>query len=391
MDKMFARFQGRKALKTSDNVVNSEVVDINGGCLCDDNVNYINLVDDCDEDVCVSEHRFENEDLHENSEFMHESSESRDKIGENRDKEPVEDEEFFIGSIGSEKKKRHRDKLPRSGCKFRIYVINRRDTRHWEITSLELNHNHDVVSPSKMNLIKRERHVTAAQKNLIKSLHVSGIAPRQQMNIFGKMHGGEEQVGFYAQHLRNVVRDFRKDNLGVNDAQAGLDLLHRLEEESGGNFFIRTLIDEEGRLKYAMPFVPFTGVNHYYQSVLFRFALMCDELKTTFEWVLGTWLEALGGKAPLVIITDRDQVMVGAIQSQLPNTTHFLCSWHISNEFPETLSTYYANEEFKGDFNNCIYHSLTEEIFEDRWKALILKYKLKDNIWLQGLYNLKHK
>ncbi|XP_074328313.1 protein FAR1-RELATED SEQUENCE 5-like [Apium graveolens] len=276
--------------------------------------------------------------------------------GENRDKEPVEDEEVLIGSVDSEKKKRRRDKLPRSGCKFRIYVINRRNTRHWEITSLELNHNHDVVSPSKMNLIKRERHITAAQKNLIKSFHVSGIAPKQQMNIFGKMHEGEEQVGFHAQHLRNVVCDFRKDNFGVNDAQAGLDLLHRLEEESGGIFFIRTLTDEEGRLKcllwvdprsllayknfgdvvafdttyrtnrYAMSFVPFTGVNHLYQSVLFRFALMRDELKTIFEWVLGTWLEAVEEKTPLAIITDQDQAMAGAIQSQLPNTTHFLCS-----------------------------------------------------------------
>ncbi|KAL8109782.1 hypothetical protein AgCh_025756 [Apium graveolens] len=372
----------------------NEVVDISGGCLRDDNVNYVNLVDDCDEDVYVSEHRFENEDLHENSEFMHESSESRDKsvvgeedivipflsqnfpnlvaaenvirayalkngfaikiqntqrrvdktiyvrtyvcnlAGENRDKEPVEDEEVLIGSVGSEKKKRRRDKLPRSGCKFRIYVINRRNTRHWEITSLELNHNHDVVSPSKMNLIKKERHVTAGQKNLIKNLHVSGIAPRQQMNIFGKMHGGEE---------------------------------------------------------YVMPFVPFTGVNHHYQSVLFGFVLMRDELKTTFEWVFGTWLEVVEGKAHLAIITDQDQAMVGEIQSQLPNMTHLLCLWHISNKFPEKLSTYYAKEEFKGDFNNCIYHSLTEEIFEDRWKALILKYKLEDNTWLQGLYNLKHK
>ncbi|XP_074374263.1 protein FAR1-RELATED SEQUENCE 2-like [Apium graveolens] len=382
MDKMFSRFEGIKSLKKSDkvihNVVNSEVVDVSGSgsCLRNDNVDYVNLVDDCDEDVFVSEHRFENEDFHENSEFMHDSSETRDKsvfgeedivipflsqnfpnlvatgnvirayslkngfaikiqntqrrvdkiiytrtyvcnlAGENRDKEPVENEEVLIGSIGSAKKKRGRDKLPRSGCKFRIHVIN------------------------------RERDVVVAQKNLIKSFHVYGIAPRQQMN-----------------------------------------------KRKGRNFFIRTLIDEEGRLKcllwvdprsllayknfgdvvafdttyrtirYAMPFVPFTGVNHHYQLVLFGFALMRDELKTTFEWVLGTWLEVVEGKVHLAIITDQDQAMAGAIQSQLPNTTHLLCSWHISNKFLEKLSTYYVKEEFKGDFNNCIYHSLTEEIF----------------------------
>ncbi|XP_074373813.1 protein FAR-RED IMPAIRED RESPONSE 1-like [Apium graveolens] len=118
---------------------------------------------------------------------------------------------------------------------------------------------------------------------------------------------------------------------------------------------------------------------------------MRNELKTTFEWVLGTWLEAVEGKAPLAIITDQDQGMAGEIQSQLPNTTHLLCLWHISNTFPEKPSTYYAKEEFKGDFKNCIYHSLTEIFFEVRWKALMLKYKLKDNTWLQDLYKLKHK
>ncbi|XP_074351968.1 protein FAR1-RELATED SEQUENCE 5-like [Apium graveolens] len=370
---------------------------------------YVNLVDDCDEDIFVSEHRFENEDLHENSEFMHDSSETRDKS-------VVGEEDIVILFLSQY--------FPNLVAKnvIRAYALkNGRNTSQWEITSLELNHNHDVVSPSKMSLIKRERHVTAAQKNLIKSFYISGIVPRQQMNIFGKMHGGEEQVGFHAQHLRNVVRDFRKDNLGVNDAQAGLDLLHRLEEESGGIFFIRTLIDKEGRLKYllrvdlrsllsyknfgdvvafdttyrinryAMLFVPFTGVNHHYQSFIFEFALMRDELKTTFEWILGTWLEAVEGKAPLAIISDQDRAMAGEIQSQLPNMTHLLCLWHISNKFLEKLSTYYAKEEFKGDFNNCIYHSLTKEIFEERWNALILKYKSENNTWLQLLYNLKHK
>ncbi|XP_017233041.1 protein FAR1-RELATED SEQUENCE 5-like [Daucus carota subsp. sativus] len=143
--------------------------------------------------------------------------------------------------------------------------------------------------------------------------------------------------------------------------------------------------------RYAMPFVPFTGVNHHYQSILFGFALVRDKLKTTFEWVLSTWLVEMEGKEPLAIITDQDQAMAAAIESQLPNTSHLLCSWHISNKFPEKLATYYSKEGFKFDFNNCIYHSLTEVVFEDRWKTLILKYNLEGNTWLQRLYALKHK
>ena len=35
--------------------------------------------------------------------------------------------------------------------------------------------------------------------------------------------------------------------------------------------------------RYVMPFVPVTGVNHRYQSVLFRFALTRDEVRTSFR------------------------------------------------------------------------------------------------------------
>lgn len=38
-----------------------------------------------------------------------------------------------------------------------------------------------------------------------------------------------------------------------------------------------------------------------------------------------------------------------------------------------------------------MYNSLIEDVFEDRRKTLVLKYKLEDYAWLQGLYNLKHK
>ena len=95
----------------------------------------------------------------------------------------------------------------------------------------------------------------------------------------------------------------------------------------------------------------------------------------------------------MTIITDQDQAMAGAISSILPHTTHLLCSWHISQKFPEKLSNYYSKYPgtFKVDFNNCIYNSLTEDIFESRWEGLVVKYKLEDHTWLQGLYDLKRK
>nr|XP_017229027.1 PREDICTED: protein FAR1-RELATED SEQUENCE 5-like [Daucus carota subsp. sativus] len=339
--------------------------------------------------------------------------------GENQEKN-VLDEEVCVGSS---KGTRRRDKLPRSGCKVRMFVVKKKKKDYWELTTVELEHNHDLVSPSKMTLIQRERHVTSAARNLINVLNVSGIRPSQTMSLFSNMQGGVSNVGFGSQNIRNVVRDERKKKIQVSDAQAGLDLLSRLKEEGGGKFFVKTQVDGENRLKnlvwvdpkclmaysnfgdvvafdttyrtnrYAMPFVPFTGVNHHYQSVLFGFALMRDEVKSSFEWVLRTWLEAVGDKHPNAIITDQDQAMAGAIASILPQTRHLLCSWHISQKFPEKLNTLYIKHPgtFKVDFNKCIYHSLTEDIFEERWKDLVVKYDLKDHSWLQGLYLLKEK
>nr|XP_017250780.1 PREDICTED: protein FAR1-RELATED SEQUENCE 5-like [Daucus carota subsp. sativus] len=339
--------------------------------------------------------------------------------GENKDKNVVDQEVC----IGSSKGTRRRDKLPRSGCKVRMFVVKKKKKDYWELTTLELEHNHDLVSPSKMSLIQRERHVTSATRNLIKTLNVSGIRPSQTMSLSSNMQGRVSNVGFGSQNIRNVVRDERKKKIQVSDAQAGLDLLSRLKEESGGKFFVKTQMDGENRLKnlvwvdpkclmaysnfgdvvafdttyqtnrYAMPFVPFTGVNHHYQSVLFGFALMRDEVKTSFEWVLKTWLEAVGDKHPNSIITDQDQAMAGAIASILPKTRHLLCSWHISQKFPKKLKTLYIKHPgtFKVDFNKYIYHSLTEDIFQERWNDLVVKYDLKDHSWLQGLYLLEEK
>jgi hypothetical protein len=53
-----------------------------------------------------------------------------------------------------------------------------------------------------------------------------------------------------------------------------------------------------------MKFVPFTGVNHHMQSVFFGAAFIVNEKIASYEWLLQTFLSAMGGKAPRLIITD---------------------------------------------------------------------------------------
>ncbi|XP_074362490.1 protein FAR1-RELATED SEQUENCE 5-like [Apium graveolens] len=206
------------------------------------------------------------------------------------------------------------------------------------------------------------------------------------------------------------------------DAGSGMALLRQLKEKSFGNFFYRVDLDEKNRVRglvwvdhrslnaytnfgdvvsfdftyrtnrYCMPFIPITGVNHHYQNILFGFALMRDETEISYKWVLKTWLEAVGNKPPLTIITDQDIALGNAIAEILPDTKHILCSWHISNKFPEKLSALYTQyPEFKGDFNDCLYKSLSPTEFVGKWEVLVDKYGLEDHVWLNDMYAIKDK
>ncbi|XVF54393.1 hypothetical protein PTKIN_Ptkin05aG0177300 [Pterospermum kingtungense] len=65
--------------------------------------------------------------------------------------------------------------------------------------------------------------------------------------------------------------------------------------------------------QYGMAFVPFTGVNHHHQSIMFGCALLVNETAESYIWLLTTWLEALHGRAPTTIITDDEKAMGKAI------------------------------------------------------------------------------
>ncbi|KAL8145675.1 hypothetical protein AgCh_003716 [Apium graveolens] len=271
----------------------------------DKNDEFINLDDDL---VDVEDKNEENEE--------NEVENDNDNVeGEDED-DNVEDANMLYGKsiiTESSQNKRRREVLPKSECKVMMYINYQKKKRLWEVTSLELVHNHCLISPSKMSLVQRERHINTATRSLTKMLYDSGVRNCQVMNVIGNIYGGNDKVGFNVQHIRNVLRDERKKRFEISDAQVGLDLLHRLNEESGSKYFIRTEVDEENHLKclvwidprclmayqnfsdvvafdttyrtnrYTMPFVPFTGVNHHYQSVIFGFALMRDEHASTFE------------------------------------------------------------------------------------------------------------
>jgi transposase-like protein len=136
-----------------------------------------------------------------------------------------------------------------------------------------------------------------------------------------------------------------------------------------------------------MPFVPFVGVNHHGQSMLFGTALISKENTETFVWLFETWLKCMNGRSPNAIITDQDRAMKNAINVVFPNTRHRLCLWHILKKLPDKFGSHLEYHAIKSTLRKYVYESQTCDEFDVNWQSLLGCYNLEDNAWLCGLYS----
>jgi transposase-like protein len=59
---------------------------------------------------------------------------------------------------------------------------------------------------------------------------------------------------------------------------------------------------------------------------------LANEKIESYVWLFNTFLTAMGGVPPHLIIIDEDASMKAAITKILPDTTHRLCMWHIMDK-----------------------------------------------------------
>jgi hypothetical protein len=58
------------------------------------------------------------------------------------------------------------------------------------------------------------------------------------------------------------------------------------------------------KIRYNTPLVIFSGTKPSYQSIIFASAIVSDETKETYVWLLQNLVEAMEGKLPVSVITD---------------------------------------------------------------------------------------
>ena len=143
--------------------------------------------------------------------------------------------------------------------------------------------------------------------------------------------------------------------------------------------------------KYNLICAPFVGVNHHWKNVMFGCAFLLNETIDSFKWLLNSFLESMGNRSPVTILTDQDQAMSNAIEKVFPDTHHRLCLWHIAKNALSHLGELNANSKFKYLFNKCQKYCDSKIEFQETCDKMMQKFNLGNHRWLNMMYKIRHK
>ncbi|XP_052175026.1 protein FAR1-RELATED SEQUENCE 2 isoform X2 [Diospyros lotus] len=270
---------------------------------------------------------------------------------------------------------------PKTDCKASMHMKRRQDGK-WFIYSFVKEHNHEIC-PSDFHYALRGRskqsgNVACQKKGL--QLALDEVDVQVLLEYFILMQ--DDNINFYyaidLDHENRMRNVFWIDAKSRNDYNSFCDVV----------FFDSSYI----RSRYKVPFLPIVGVNNHFQLILLGCALIGEETASTFVWLMRTWLRAVGGQTPKVIITDEGKSLEEAIKEVLPDARHCFCLWHVLRNIPENLGHKVNSfENFMMKFNKCIRQYWKIEEFEKKWWKMVDKFELRENEWLQSLYENRKK
>lgn len=264
----------------------------------------------------------------------------------------------------------------KTDCKAGMHMKRTEDEK-WVIYGFVKEHNHEICKEDYDNATGRRNKQSGAvarpKKGLQLALDEDDV--KVMLEYFMCMQA-ENSTFFYAidlDHEKRMRNVFWIDAKGRHDYHSFCDVV----------FFDTFYVSS----KYKLPFVPIIGVNNHFQFVLLGCALIGEHSASSFLWLMHTWLKAVGGQAPKVIITDQERFLNEAVVDVFPDTLHYYSLWHVFSKIPENLSPVMNQSEiFMLKFNKCIYQSQTDEQFEKRWWKMVDRFELREDEWVHSLY-----
>ncbi|CAA3032463.1 protein FAR-RED ELONGATED HYPOCOTYL 3 isoform X1 [Olea europaea var. sylvestris] len=301
------------------------------------------------------------------------------------------------GSKQDEENATGRRACSKTDCKASMHVKRRPDGK-WTIHRFEKEHNHELL-PAQAVSEQTGRMYAAMARQFAEYKSAVGLK-HDSSSPFDKCRNMALEVGEMRMLLELLIQ---MQSLNPNffyavdiDENQCLKTLFWVDAKSRHDYiFFNDVVSFDTtyiRNKYKMPLSLFIGVNQHYQFMLLGCALVSDENAATYSWVMKTWLKAMGGLAPKLIITDQDKVMKSIISEVFPSALHFFCLWHIMGKVSEILNHVIRQSgNFMVKFEECIYRSLTDKEFENAWNELVDTFGLGENDLIQSLYGDRSK
>ncbi|KAK9668636.1 hypothetical protein RND81_13G073800 [Saponaria officinalis] len=144
--------------------------------------------------------------------------------------------------------------------------------------------------------------------------------------------------------------------------------------------------------KYSMVFTPFTGVDNHRRSVTFCGALLFRENEESFTWLFRRFLDAMGVKEPLYLITDQDPGIIASVSNVFKTARHRFCMWHIMNKVPSKYGSSATDfQEFQRKLNGIVWdEELEAHEFDGRWSEIMEEHAVgPEREWFEEMFKIR--
>ncbi|XP_057723933.1 protein FAR1-RELATED SEQUENCE 5-like [Arachis stenosperma] len=239
--------------------------------------------------------------------------------------------QIICNRVGSRREEVEKDEriwdhrpLTRSFCPARICARLDRKIYKWKVVSLYEEHSHGLVDPLDISMMPEYYTFSVSDKAQAKNLHAIGIRTCHILRYLAFQKGGYANLSFNQKDMYNLITQHRKEKVKGGNAN---DAISYLGGKAGNDFyFFGSRIDCEcfgdvltfdstyNKNVYSKPLVIFSGSNHHGQTVIFGCDFLVNEDIGSYKWLLETFLEAMGNKHPMAVVTNKDLSMREAIK-----------------------------------------------------------------------------
>ncbi|XP_028091191.1 protein FAR1-RELATED SEQUENCE 5-like [Camellia sinensis] len=260
--------------------------------------------------------------------------------------------------------------ITRVGCKaqFRIrYDADAGEGGKYVMTHFVADHNHVLVEQHCVMYLRSHRSLNSADKAQAMAMRNVGVKTSQIMDYMVNQSRSYENVGFICTDLHNHIQAERR-------AEVEDDSKSRADYAKFGDVLI---FDSTYRTNaYKKPFVMLADETSHFRTTIFACVVLANETIDTYTWVLETFMEAMGNKAPVSVLTDGDKAMREAIRRVFTDARHRLCNWHLGKNVVSNVH----KSGFAHAFKQCMDMETDKTKFEHGWTTMVENLDFKPTV-----------